>query len=145
MSKFYQTDEVESQTLLPANSTGIDKTGWGIDAILAGGQFIIQSASVSHSRTEDITQDQKGAQIGALDYDERWDLQLDIIGNSTGTDGEDAQPGDDDAGIRVGNTIFSWNGHYWKIIGVTYAGSFQDKKRWSITAYRTACFPSQTP
>lgn len=140
MSKFYQTDEVASKTLTPTSATGIDKTGWGIDAILDG--FIIQSASVSHSRTEDITQDQKGAQIGALDYDERWDLQLDVIGNSTGTEGEDGTIGDDDAGIRVGNTIFSWNGKQWKITGVTYAGSFQDKKRWTITAYRTACFPT---
>lgn len=135
MSKFYQTDEVESKTLTPTSATGIDKTGWGIDAILDG--FIIQSASVSHSRTEDITQDQKGAQIGALDYDERWDLQLDVIGNSV-TGGEDADLG---TKLQVGDTDFSWNSHQWKITGVTYAGSFQDKKRWTITAYRTACFP----
>lgn len=135
MATFFQTDELTSGTKIPAGAIGIDKSGWGIDAVLEG--FIIQSASVSHSRTEDITQDQKGAQVGALDYDERWDLQLDVIGNNK-ENGEDG-----DIGIDVGDTTFKWNGHSWKVTGVTYQGSFQDKKRWTITAYRTACFPSQ--
>lgn len=134
MASFVQTDEL-NKTLTPAGAKGITKVGWGIDATLTG--FIIQSATVTSSRSEDITQDQKGAQIGALDYDQRWDLTLDVIGDvEKVSDAEDAS-----IGVSVGDTDFTWNNHKWKVTGVTYTGSFQDKKRYQITAYRTVNFP----
>lgn len=137
MASFVQTDELNG-TLTPTGAKGITKVGWGIDASLTN--FIIQSATVTSSRSEDITQDQKGAQIGALDYDQRWDLTLDVIGDVTDVAGaEDAS-----IGIDVGDTSFTWNSHKWKVTGVTYTGSFQDKKRYSITAYRTVNFPAST-
>jgi hypothetical protein len=137
MASFVQTDELNG-TLTPTGAKGITKEGWGIDASLDG--FIIQSATVTSSRSEDITQDQKGAQIGALDYDQRWDLTLDVIGNIASI----ASAEDASIGIDIGDTSFSWNGHKWKVTGVTYTGSFQDKKRYSITAYRTVNFPAST-
>lgn len=136
MATFIQTTEL-SGTLVPGTATGILKDGWGIDSTLSG--FIIQNATVTHSRTEDITQDQKGAQIGALDYDARWDLTLDVIGNPPS--GQVIAWENGNIGIDVGDTAFSWGGHSWKVTGVTYTGSFQDKKRFSISAYRTVNFP----
>ena len=137
MASFKQTSELEG-TLTPASAEGITKDGWGIDATLTG--FIIQSATVNCSRITDPTQDQKGAVISELDYDQKWDLTLDVIGNpgsSTVADFEDAQ-----IGVEVGDTAFSWNGHTWKVDSVTYQGSFQDKKRYQITAHRYKNFPA---
>ena len=68
MASFKETDEVSNGTLTPASAAGITKDGWGIDATLAG--FIIQSANVTCSRITDPTQDQKGAVISELDYDQ---------------------------------------------------------------------------
>ena len=68
MATFKQTDEVANGTLTPTSAEGITKDGWGIDAVLNG--FIIQSANVTCSRITDPTQDQKGAVISELDYDQ---------------------------------------------------------------------------
>ena len=138
MASFIQTNEVANGALTPTSAEGITKDGWGIDAALNG--FIIQSANVTCSRITDPTQDQKGAVISELDYDQQWNLTLDVIGNPGSgkvADFEDAQ-----IGVDVGDTAFSWNGHNWKVDSVTYQGSFQDKKRYQITAHRYKNFPS---
>lgn len=36
---------------------------------------------------------------------------------------------------------FQWNNKYWKIRSVTYNGSFNDKKRYTIEAVRYRNFP----
>ena len=138
MASFIQTNEVANGALTPTSAEGITKDGWGIDAVLNG--FIIQNANVTCSRITDPTQDQKGAVISELDYDQQWNLTLDVIGNpGSGSiaDFEDAQ-----IGVDVGDTAFSWNGHTWKVDSVTYQGSFQDKKRYQITAHRYKNFPA---
>ena len=68
MASFIQTNEVANGALTPTSAEGITKDGWGIDAVLNG--FIIQSANVTCSRITDPTQDQKGAVISELDYDQ---------------------------------------------------------------------------
>ena len=137
MASFNQTNEVANGALTPTSAAGITKEGWGIDAALNG--FIIQSANVTCSRITDPTQDQKGAVISELDYDQQWNLTLDVIGNPGS--GSVADFEDADIGISVGDTSFSWNGHTWKVDSVTYQGSFQDKKRLQITAHRYKNFP----
>lgn len=139
MATFIQTDELNG-TKVPSSATGILKDGWGIDATLAG--FIIQNMTVTRARTTDQTQDQKGAVIGELDYDEREDLTLDVIGNtsSSTTDMENALL----TGATVGDTAFSFNGKTWKIDNVTFTGTFNDKKKWQITAHRYVNFPGSS-
>ena len=68
MASFIQTNEIANGTLTPASAQGMTKDDWGIDAVLTG--FIIQSANVTCSRITDPTQDQKGAVISELDYDQ---------------------------------------------------------------------------
>lgn len=137
MATFTQTPEL-SGTITPTSAEGITNAGWGIDATLSG--YIIQNITVTGSRVTDNTQDQKGAVIGELDYDQQWTLNFDVIGNpSTVSDAEDANL----PGLVVGDTGFTFNGHKWKIDSVTYTGSFQDKKRWNVTAHRWANFPAQ--
>ena len=133
MATFIQTAEL-SGTLLPTGAGEIiRKEQYGIDAVLSG--YIIQNVSISKSRTTDDTYDQKNSLVSQLDTDERYDLNMTVIGGS-----------DEDAsldGLVVGDTTFTWNGKKWKITSCTYNGVYNDKKSYSLTAFRTTNFPAQ--
>ena len=134
MATFIQTAEL-SGTLIP-NGAGdiIRKEQYGIDAILSG--YIIQNVSISKSRTSDDTYDQKNSLVSQLDVDCRWDMQMSIIGGSN----EDCEL----ENLEVGDISFQWNNKKWKLTGITYSGSYQDKKQYQITAFRTTNFPQQS-
>ena len=134
MATFIETNEL-SGTLLPTGAGEIiRKEQYGIDAVLSG--YIIQNVSISKSRTSDDTYDQKNSLVSQLDVDERWDLNMTVIGGSD----EDATL----AGLEVGDTTFTWNGKKWKVNSCTYNGTYNDKKSYSITAFRTTNFPKQS-
>ena len=135
MANFIQTDELTGTTLPEKAGTLISKDQWGIDATLSG--YIIQDVTINTSRMTDPTQDQKGAVVSELDYDERSDMTMTVVGGST----EDP---DELPGIATGDTTFTWNGKKWKVQGVQYTGNFQSKKQYQITAYRYKNFPAQS-
>ena len=119
---------------LPANAgTLVRGTQWGIETTLSG--YIIQDINVNESRVTDVTQDQKGAVVSELDYDKRWDLSFTAIGG----DGTEGTP----AALEHGKIDFSLLNAKWKIDTCTYVGSYQDKKKWSVTAHKTQHFPAQ--
>ena len=133
-AQFIETNEL-SGTLLPTGAGDIiRKEQYGIDAVLSG--YIIQNVSISKSRTSDDTYDQKNALVSQLDVDERWDMSMTVIGGSD----EDATL----AGLEVGDITFTWNGKKWKVNSCTYNGTYNDKKSYSITAFRTTNFPKQS-
>ena len=134
MSTFIQTDSFTTTTPTDAG-TLIRDAQWGIDATLSG--YIIQDVTINTSRMTDPTQDQKGAVVSELDYDERWDGTMTVIGGST----EDP---DELPNIATGDTTFTWAGKKWKIQGVQYTGNFQSKKQYQITFYRYKNFPAQS-
>lgn len=135
MANFIQTNELTG-TVKPATAgTIIRDEQFGIDATLSG--YIIQDVQITTSRTTDTTQDQKGAVVSELDYDERWDGTMTVIGGSV----EDP---DELPGIATGDTSFTWAGKKWKIQSVQYTGNFQSKKMYQITFYRFRNFPSQS-
>lgn len=103
---------------------------WGIDNTLSG--FIVQSEDIAEEVITDTTQDQKGAVASQLDYDQHWTLTLGIIGDTDATLPE------------VGDITFAYAGAKWKVTNVTYAGSYQDKKKWTISAERWTNFPAQS-
>ena len=43
--------------------------------------------------------------------------------------------------LEVGDIAFTWNNKKWKILGITYSGSYNDKKAYTINAFRTTNFP----
>ena len=132
MATFIQTDSVGGNT---TGNAIIQDAQYGIDAVLDG--YIIQSVSVSKARTFDETYDQKNALISELDTDEQWSLSMTVIGGN----------GDEDATldkIDVGDTAFTWNGKKWKVRDVTYNGTYNDKKSYTISAFRSANFPAQS-
>ena len=139
MANFIQSTPSMGNATLPATAGQMIRGAqWGIDNTLSG--WIIQSEDITRSVITDPTQDQKGALVSELDYDETWSLVLNVIGG-TGGSGDCTE---DAALPQVGDTSFTYAGHKWKVDGVAYQGSFADKKKYTITAHRNKQFPAQT-
>lgn len=114
--------------VVPANAgpETIADAQWGIDNTLTG--WIIQSENILSDLVTDTTQDQKGRVIGQLDYDKHFTCSIDMIGNGTVP--------------TAGDTNFTYAGSQWKVQSVTYQGSYQDKKKYSVNLERWVHFPT---
>ena len=133
MATFIQSEPSVNGTTNPTNAgTLIRGSQWGIDAILSG--FIIQDVSINEERVTDTTQDQKGAVVSQLDYDQHWTMSMNVIG---GDGSENGSVGS----ISAGDIDFTWAGHKWKVTGVQYQGNYADKKKYTINAERWTNFP----
>ena len=139
MATFNKSDPSNgtSGTFPGTAGTMIKGANWGIDNSLSG--WIIQSESITREAITDTTQDQKGAVVSQLDYDEHFTLTLNMIGG-TGGSGD----GTEDIALPVvGDIDFEYAGRKWKVTNVTYNGSYQDKKSYTVTAERWTNFPVQ--
>ena len=133
MATFIQSEPSVNGTTHPTNAGDLIRTSqWGIDAILSG--FIIQDVSINEERVTDTTQDQKGAVVSQLDYDQHWTMSMNVIG---GDGSENGSVGS----ISAGDIDFTWAGHKWKVTGVQYQGNYADKKKYTINAERWRNFP----
>lgn len=136
MATFIQSEPSVNGTTNPTNAGSIIRgSQWGIDSTLSG--FIIQDVTISEERITDQTQDQKGAVVSQLDYDQHWTGSMTVIG---GDGSEDGSVGT----IVAGDTTFSWAGHKWKVTNVTYRGNYQSKKMYDISFERFTNWPSQS-
>lgn len=119
---------------LPANGKSLIRDAqWGVDTALTG--FIIQSADWSNEPIFDVTQDQKGAVVSQLDYDKHYTCTVTVVGSGAlpAIGSTDFQfPIDDIGGAKKA----------WKVVGVVENGSFQDKKKFTISLERYTNFPS---
>lgn len=133
MATFIQSEPSVNGTTHPTNAGSLIRgSQWGIDAILSG--FIIQDVSINEERITDTTQDQKGAVVSQLDYDQHWTMSMNVIG---GDGSENGSVGS----ISAGDIDFTWAGHKWKVTGVQYQGNYADKKKYTISAERWTNFP----
>lgn len=90
----------------------------------------------------DVTQDQKGAVVSELDYDTRWDGTMEVIGlNGATTDEAESATL---PGLSAGMLNFPWAGTNWKLDSITYNGTYNDKKRFTLVFHRTRHFPAQS-
>ena len=137
---FRETAEarVAGNTIPATAGSVINKEQYGIDFLFPG--YIVQSATITQSVNEDITQDQKNSIVSRLDLDHIYDATVEVIGGST----EDGTLSASGGNIEVGDIAYSFAGHNWKVTGVTYNGSFQDKKRYTVTLQRSTNFPAQS-
>lgn len=137
---FRETSEarVAGNTIPATAGSVINKEQYGIDFLFPG--YIVQSATITQSVNEDITQDQKNAIVSRLDLDHIYDATVEVIGGST----EDGTLSASGGNIEVGDIAYSFAGHNWKVTGVTYNGSFQDKKRYTVTLQRSTNFPPES-
>ena len=136
---FRETSEarVAGNTIPATAGSVINKEQYGIDFLFPG--YIVQSATITQSVNEDITQDQKNSIVSRLDLDHIYDATVEVIGGST----EDGTLSASGGNIEVGDIAYSFAGHNWKVTGVTYNGSFQDKKRYTVTLQRSTNFPAE--
>ena len=135
MATFIQTNDLTGTTVPTTAGTLIRDPQYGIDATLSG--YIIQNVSVAKSRVYDETYDQKNSLVSELDTDEQWTASMTVIG---GDGNEDATI----PGITVGQTDLQWNGSKWKVRECTYNGTYNDKKSYSLTLFRSTNFPAQS-
>ena len=136
---FRETAEarVAGNTIPATAGSVINKEQYGIDFLFPG--YIVQSATITQSVTEDITQDQKNSIVSRLDLDHIYDATVEVIGGST----EDGTLSASGGNIEVGDIAYNFAGHNWKVVSVTYNGSFQDKKRYTVTLQRSTNFPAE--
>ena len=136
---FRETDgaRVAGNTIPATAGSVINKEQYGIDFLFPG--YIVQSATITQSVNEDITQDQKNSIVSRLDLDHIYDATVEVIGGST----EDGTLSSSGGNIEVGDIAYNFAGHNWKVTGVTYNGSFQDKKRYTVTLQRSTNFPAE--
>ena len=128
---------VAGNTIPATAGSIITKDQYGIDFLFPG--FIVQSATITQSVNEDITQDQKNSIVSRLDFDHIYDATVEVIGGST----EDGTLSASGGNIEVGDIAYNFAGHNWKVTGVTYNGSFQDKRRYTVTLQRSTNFPAE--
>ena len=120
MATYIQSEPSMNGTTKPTDAGTLIRTEeWGIDNTLSG--FIVQNETIAEEVITDTTQDQKGAVVSQLDYDKHYTLTLDLIGDTT----------------------FAYGGHKWKLNNVSYTGTYNDKKKWNLTAERWTNFPAQ--
>lgn len=125
-------------TTLPTNAGQIPSgTTWGIDNLLTNA--IIQNESIAEEDIVDDTQDQKGAMVNRLSYDRHWTLSLTFLTNQIGSTGELSA-----TIAQSGQYDFTYAGHKWFVNGVTYNGSYNGKKQYSLTAERWVNYPPQS-
>lgn len=138
MATFIESTPSMGDVTHPTNAGTLIRTEeWGIDNVIEN--CIIQTENITESRMTDDTLDQKGALVSQLDYDSRWDLNLTLIGDS------DKLPvTGDSTGIAVGDMTFEYAGHKWKITSVAYTGTYNAKKQYTLTGFRTKHFPAQS-
>lgn len=131
MATFIKSEPSMNGTTKPTDAGQLIRGNeWGIDNELSG--FIVQSEDIAEEVITDTTQDQKGAVVSQLDYDQHWTLTLGVIGDTAATLPE------------VGDITFTYAGHKWKVNGVTYTGAYNDKKKFSISAERWINWPPQS-
>ena len=126
-------------TILPSNASEMNPVSgaaWGIDCTLSG--FIIQSVDFTEDRSTDQTQDQKGRVVHELDYDKHYTCTVQVIG--TGTLPE---VGKEDFKFAANETKVDVVKN-WKVQSVTYNGSYNDKKKYTINLERWENYPANT-
>lgn len=110
---------------------------WGIDS--AFNTYIIQSEDLNSELVTDQTPDQKNRVVSELDYDKHWTVSLQVIGAGA----YDKKPGDVISYRPAIGTEFP-TAVNWKIRSITYNGSYNDKKKYTIELERWSNFPSAT-
>lgn len=130
--------DISLSAVVPSGAAGyMSDAAWGIDNVLTG--FIIQSEDYTEDRSTDQTQDQKGRVVYDLDYDRHFTCTLQVIGNGNLSS----------QNCYVGSTTFSWQQSptlsakvKWKVQSVTYNGSYNDKKKFTINLERWQNYPA---
>lgn len=120
---------------VPASISGSPR---GISNTLTG--FVVESEEFNETPVQEDFDDQTGARADERVYDTRVDLNLTVYGASASADISSALTAITGSG---GHTI-TYASKKWKVDSCREAGTYNGKRRWTITAHRFDNFPSQS-
>lgn len=120
---------------VPASISGSPR---GIQNTLSG--FVVESEEFNETPVQEDFDDQNGARADEKVYDTRVDLNLTVYGASASADISSVMTAISGSG---GNTI-TYNSKKWKVDSCREAGTYNGKRRWTITAHRFDNFPAQS-
>lgn len=122
---------------MATNPTGITGSPRGISNTLDG--FVVENEEFNESPVQEDFDDQNGARADEQVYDTRVDLNLTVYGKTSTTDISTKLTAITGSG---GKTI-TYAGKKWKVDSCREAGTYNARRRWTITAHRYDNFPAQ--
>ena len=122
---------------MATNPTDITGSPRGIDNTLDG--FVLENEDFSESPVQEDFDDQKGARADEKVYDTRVDLTITVYGKTA-----DAKISSVLTEIEnSGGKKITYAGKAWKVDNCREAGTYNGRRRWTITAHRYDNFPAQ--
>ena len=110
----------------------------GISNKLEG--FVVESEEFNETPVQEDFDDQNGARADEKVYDTRVDLTLTVYGKTAAADiGAALSVIAESGGKKV-----EYGGKTWKVDGCREAGTYNGRRRWTITAHRYDNFPKQS-
>ena len=109
----------------------------GISNTLTG--FVVESEEFNETPVQEDFDDQNGARADEQVYDTRVDLNLTVYGASSSADISSAL-----TALSSGGHTITYASHKWKVDSCREAGTYNGKRRWTITAHRFDNFPPQS-
>jgi hypothetical protein len=110
----------------------------GISNQLEG--FVVESEEFNETPVQEDFDDQNGARADEKVYDTRVDLTLTVYGRTAEADiGAVLSVIAESGGKKV-----VYGGKTWKVDGCREAGTYNGRRRWTITAHRYDNFPQQS-
>lgn len=122
---------------MATNPTGISGSPRGISNTLDG--FVVENEEFNESPVQEDFDDQNGARADEKVYDTRVDLNLTVYGKTAEADIEKVLT----AIPNSGGKKISYASKIWKVDSCREAGTYNARRRWTITAHRYDNFPAQ--
>ncbi len=119
------------------NPTDISGSPRGIANTLDG--FVVENEEFNETPVQEDFDDQNGARADEKVYDTRVDLNLTVYGKTAEADISKLLTAIEKSG---GKTI-TYASKTWKVDSVREAGTYNARRRWTITAHRYDNFPAQ--
>ena len=122
---------------MATNPTGITGSPRGISNTLDG--FVVENEEFNETPVQEDFDDQNGARADEKVYDTRVDLNLTVYGKTAQADISNLLKAIENSG---GKTI-TYASKTWKVDSCREAGTYNGRRRWTITAHRYDNFPAQ--
>ena len=123
---------------MATNPAGISGSPRGISNTLDG--FVVENEEFNESPVQEDFDDQNGARADEKVYDTRVDLNLTVYGKTAAADIEKVLT----AIANSGGKKIAYAGKSWKVDSCREAGTYNTRRRWTITAHRYDNFPAQS-
>ena len=121
---------------MATNPTGITGSPRGISNTLDG--FVVENEEFNETPVQEDFDDQNGARADEKVYDTRIDLTLTVYGKTSAANIANKLT----AIANSGGKSITYGGKTWKVDSCREAGTYNARRRWTITAHRYDNFPA---